>query len=168
VTSGWRVLFRLVADLGRSPTGLPDPVGSSRRVDTFSASRSLAPEEKTDLLFEIHRAEEENYKLSLGIVGPEGLVLVQLLQQLFLELTEKESAAELPEQDNISVTHFLVECRTRLFHAVLSILRGHLSNSAIHTRRAIESVAFLVAMRKKPELFQTWMTAPDDEERERE
>jgi hypothetical protein len=139
------------------------------RLSTYAEEVQIMADQKwTDLLAEIEEKQGANYRISREVVGAEGIAMIEEFQQLYLELAVRESASELPEKEEISVTHFLIECRLRLLLATLSIFRGTLSDSAIHTRRAIEAAAFLVAMRKRPTLFQTWLTGTDDEARERE
>lgn len=125
-------------------------------------------QETADYLDEIHDKEANNFEVSRGIIGPNGLALVEEFRRLYKVLAEREASADLPEQDEISVTHFLVEAESRLILAVLSIFRLHCSDAAVHTRRAIEAAGFLVAIRKDKPLFTTWLNARDDAARYKE
>jgi hypothetical protein len=111
------------------------------------------------------RHEQKNFAMSRAGILDEFVLLVDEGLALFHSLAERYLAAELPEHEEISVAHFIIGAGMNLQLAALAVMRGHGSDSALYTRRAVEGAAFLIEMRKDHSSFSIWLDATDDEEK---
>jgi hypothetical protein len=59
---------------------------------------------------------------------------------------------------------FLVSCRYELQQAVLSMLRGHVTDSHLFTRRTIDFAAFAARLKQHPPFAEVWLKAETDDE----
>lgn len=111
----------------------------------------------------IRETEANNYARSREVLG-EGGSLVQDLVKLgeFLEQLIRESDMEVGE-DTLFGVHFVHMCRYQLIIANLALLRGHIADSVMATRRAIEHCAFAAAIKREPALLSIWISSGKDD-----
>lgn len=109
------------------------------------------------------QAEAENVVTSKAILG-NSLQTLDAFKELYqLILENMQSHWEGETAVHIAVCQFLIACQYNLDQAMLQILRGHLMDSSLFTRKAIEFCAFAARVTKHPHLAATWMEAVKDE-----
>lgn len=105
-------------------------------------------------------AEDENYSIIVRSLG-DTLQLVPDLAALYdwmaAELCKPGGAERCPEA--VPGLSFLRASQYYLHSGALTCLRCHLTESFADTRMAIESVAVLALMKRKPEVAYLWMEA---------
>jgi hypothetical protein len=114
-------------------------------------------------IIQVHDSEEENYREARRVLG-KSISLVQDLIDLY-ELLAKmiEESGIKPRDEIVSASQFLLACRYQLTLGVLSLLRGHLTDSFYFTRKAIELCAFAARIKNHPHLAMVWLCAGDDD-----
>lgn len=110
-------------------------------------------------LDEIHDIEEKNYYTSKEVLG-DSLLLVEDVHSLYRLLTELifNSGIE-PRDEIIAANYFMLACQYNLTIGMLALLRGHINDSFILSRKAIEQCAFAAKVKKNPGLATIWMQA---------
>src|SRR5262245_20201909 len=117
-----------------------------------------------DELDEIRNNEEENYQISVGLLG-ESVTLVQDLLELYRLLAESAGKSELARRDEyITRLYFLLAARYHLTSGTLAILRTHTTDGLRSGRMAIEAAAFAARVKRQPELAMAWLNAAKDDE----
>ena len=64
-----------------------------------------------------------------------------------------------PRDEIVTSSQFLLACRYQLVVGAITSLRGHLSDSHMYTRKAIEFSAFAARVKKHPHLAMVWLKA---------
>lgn len=110
-------------------------------------------------LDEIHDLEERNYLTSKEVLG-DSLLLVEDVHGLYRLLTELifNSGIE-PKDEVIAVDYFMLACQYYLTIGMLALLRGHINDSFVLSRKAIELCAFAARVKKNPNLATIWVQA---------
>ena len=68
-----------------------------------------------------------------------------------------------PRDELVCAGQFLLGCRYQLRLGALAALRGHLNDSFMFSRKAIELCAFAARVKKHPHLGMVWLCAADSE-----
>lgn len=112
---------------------------------------------------EVRESEEANYQTARRLLG-DSVSLVEDLINLykFLSGMVKESRVE-GRDEILAGLQFLLACRYQLVLGTLALLRGHLSDSYMYTRKAIEFCAFAARVKKHPHLAMVWLEAAKDD-----
>lgn len=79
-----------------------------------------------------------------------------------VKLPGDETAPEL-KKAALLVLHLLMNCRYLFTMGILTLLRGHSSDSFLYLRRAVEACAFAARIRQHPHLAQVWLDAADSD-----
>ncbi len=112
----------------------------------------------------VRKAEDENYCISRGYLG-DSVTLIEDLVGLYSLLGEFiKSFGAKPNDESVSAAQFLLACRYQLVVSALAVMRGHLNDSFLFTRKAIELCAFAARVTRHPHLAQVWVLSGDDEE----
>lgn len=112
-----------------------------------------------DEIDEIREAEEMNYQTAKKAVG-ESFSLVQDVLDLYGLLGDiVKNLGSPPPEEMVASAHFLLASRYQLTLGSLSLLRCHLSDSFLFTRKAIEYSAFAARVKKCPHLARVWLEA---------
>ena len=113
---------------------------------------------------EVTETESRNYEISC-IKYRESVQLIQNLVNLYQNFGDLIQESKLPASDEVlSLSQYLLACRYQLVVGTLSILRGHINDSFIFTRKAIEHCAFAARVVRHPHLASIWVKAGDDDE----
>jgi len=154
----------VTTELAASGSG-DDPEGDrlSRDPRTRRAVPARPGQSDPTELDHVREGEEANYQTAKRAVG-ESFSLVQDLVDLYEVLGELiKSLGSSPREEMVAAAHFLLASRYQLTVGTLSLLRGHLSDSFLFTRKAIEYCAFAARVKKHPQLARVWLGAGSDE-----
>src|SRR5712692_2119385 len=103
-----------------------------------------------DEIDQVREYEEANYQTSRKALSDE-VSLIQDLFDLYTLLGEMLKASGVKPTDEIVVaSQFLLGCRYQLSLGALALLRGHLNDSDLYSRKAIELCAFAARVKKHP------------------
>lgn len=104
----------------------------------------------------VRKAEDANYRHSRKMVGEIG-DMVQDFVQLYAALGSMVQKRHRKHAELLVIVgQSLMACRTDLIIGALSACRGHLSDSFMYSRRAIEFSAFAAAVQREPQLARIW------------
>ena len=111
----------------------------------------------------VRELEEGNYqKVRLYLKGSDALVQELLnLYKLLATIIEKSGLGA--RDEIVCSADFLLACQYQLTMAALSLLRGHLTDPHLFSRKAIEFCAFALRIKKHPHLATVWLQAGDDD-----
>jgi hypothetical protein len=110
----------------------------------------------------VRKAEDANYRHSRKMIGEIG-DMVQDFVQLYAALgTMVQKRHRRQAELLVIVGQSLMACRTDLIVGSLATLRGHLGDSFMYTRRAIEFCAFAAAVQREPVLARIWRDSGRD------
>lgn len=91
-----------------------------------------------DEIEQVNEVEIRNYGISC-LKYRESVQLIQKLVNLYQKFVDIMQESQLTDSDEVlTLAQHLLACRYQLDIAALSILRGHLNDSYIFTRKAIE------------------------------
>lgn len=117
-----------------------------------------------DEIGQVSETEIRNYEISCSKYR-ESVQLIQKLVNLYQKFGDFIQESKLPASDEVlSLSQYLLACRYQLVIGALSILRGHLNDSFIFARKAIEHCAFAARVVKHPHLATIWVKAGDNDE----
>jgi len=117
-----------------------------------------------DEIDKVREYEEENYQRAKRRIG-DSVSIVQDLVDLYKLLGEFIEKSSLALNDEIvCATDSLLACRYQLSMGALSLLRGHLTDSNLFTRKAIEFCGFAARIKNHPHLGMVWLKAGDSDE----
>lgn len=112
-----------------------------------------------DEIAKLVQMEAQNYEVSRGRLG-DATELVQDLVELYQTIGDFVTASAVkPRDEIIAGGMFLYSCRYQLVLAAANILRGHLNDSYLFTRKAIELCAFANRIKGEPALAMMWLQA---------
>jgi hypothetical protein len=110
----------------------------------------------------IRQSEDANYQTSKRVLG-DSVELVEDLLGLYRKLSEMIRVSRLgPRDDLVCAGQFLLGCRYQLTLGALAAMRGHLNDSFMFSRRAIELCAFAARVKKHRYLSMVWINAGQD------
>jgi hypothetical protein len=118
----------------------------------------------------IHAEDQKYYETSKEILGEATSLYkaisdqYQLLLDLLGEYKPHDSTAGEELKQFHANTIFLCSCKYQFVTAIVTILRGHLSDSYYYTRKAIELCCFASKIKKHPHLAGVWLDAQDNDE----
>jgi len=123
----------------------------------------MAEENSLEEIDKVRELEEANYQTARRVLG-DSISLVEDLINLYklLSAMVKESGVE-PRDEIVAGSQFLLACRYQLVLGALALLRGHLTDSHMYTRKAIEFCAFAARVKKHPHLAMVWLDAVTDD-----
>lgn len=114
-------------------------------------------------LDKIRESEEANYQTSRRVLG-ESVTLVEDLLDLYRVLGEMIRGSRLgPRDEIVCAGQFLLGCRYQLTLGALAALRGHLHDSFMLSRKAIELCAFAARVKRHSHLAMIWLCAGDSD-----
>jgi hypothetical protein len=109
----------------------------------------------------ILESKEANYQTSKRVLG-DSVALVEDLLGLYHVLGEMIQGSGLgPRDEIVCAGQFLLGCRYQLTLGALAALRGHLHDSFMFSRKAIELCAFAARVKRHPHLAMVWLCAGD-------
>src|SRR5258706_12387014 len=109
----------------------------------MTAGRSVTAE-----IDKIRELEEENYQTARRLLGKSVSFVDDLvnLYDLFARMVKDSGVG--PRDEIVVSLQFLLACRYQLVLGATAALRGHLSDSHLYTRKAIEFSAFAARVNK--------------------
>lgn len=131
-----------------------------------ASSRSILP--STSALEEVRIEQEATYQRSVRVLGRSTRVLDEILSayDLLRQLIQKglpNQSSEMLDESLAFRIGMLWSSRSMFVSALLTALRGHTTETANLTRRAIELAAFVGRIVVHPDLAKLWMNPDVDE-----